>query len=520
MPIFDVALSTGEILKIDAPDENAARNEAERYLLSGQQPLSQPQETRQAQQMLPDIGGVEALKEGLLNLPSSTVRLAGETAQAILNPIETAKSIKDLGLGVLQIATPEFIKEYDILPDDPEAEEIARQVGQYYKDRYGSIDSVKRAFAEDPAFVLADLSTVFGIGAATTPGKISSALRAAEKATNPIVQTAKVAKIPGRVGAELLGQTTGAGSRPIIEAFNAAVAGGEKSKEFLRQMRNNENLPELVNAADLSLKDMTNVMQNEYRSLKTVISKDNTILDISPIQKKISEQLDSLVTSKGDIVDPDAVNALNSAKDIIDNWQDLTPIGLDGLKRRIYTLAPPDKPNTYRVVKSLYDETKETIIKQAPEYAEMMKKFSEAAELIDEIKRTLSIDSKATVDTKVRKLLSSMRDNVNAAYGRRAQLVSELEKATGRQIISGLAGASLEPLTPRGLSRLPTTAGAGFLAFGEPATTALLSLGATSPRLVGEAAYGAGLLGRYLTNPELLNTLYQAQQTQNIEQQQ
>jgi len=525
MPIFNVELSTGEILKLDAPDENTAKKEAERYLSVGHQ---QSIDRYLSGGFQPSIGGAEALKEGLLNIPASTYRLGAETAKALLSPIETATTIKDLGVGLLQNVIPENITS-TFMENDPEARELASKVGEHYINQYGSFDAVKRAFAEDPAFVLADLSTVFGIGAATTPGKVSAALRTAEKAVNPITQAGRIAKYPakaaGIVASEILGLTSGTGSKPIIEAFNAAVAGGERGKEFLTQMRNPENVDSLVKAADLSLQDMLRKKNAEYQSLRTGISQDFTALDISPIQQKVSEQMRSLVSREGDVVDPNALKALNEAQDIINNWSDLTPIGLDGLKQRIYTLAPLDQPNTYRAIKSLYDQVKDTIVKQAPEYADMMKKYSEASDLINEIKRTLSINPQATVDTKIRKLLSTMRDNVNASFGRRAELVSELEKASGRQILSGLAGASLSPLTPRGLARIVPPAG-GVVALGSGGASIpgwLAGLASTSPRLVGEAAYGTGLLQRtlpYALSPEVLNTLYQSQQAQNIGQQQ
>ena len=528
MTVYDIALSTGETLAIDAPDENAARNLAQEYISgSVTAPQQIPQQEIPQQQEGQPLSAGQAIQQGLLNLPASTGRLAVETGRALLSPIDTVTTILDLGAGLLQNALPESVVQF--IGEDAESRELARQVGEYYKNQYGSINAVKEAFAKDPAFILADISTVFGIGAATTPGKVSTALRAAETAVNPITQAGRISAAPargaGRIASEILGLTTGTGSLPIREAFNAAVTGGERAKEFLTQMRRPENVNNLVNAAESSLQDMVRRRNAEYQSSRARISQDDAGLDISPIQQKVSEQARSLLSKEGDVVDPNALRALNEAQDIINNWSDLSPIGLDGLKQRIYTLAPLDQPNTYRVIKSLYDEVKDTIVKQAPEYSNMMENYAEASELINEIKRTLSINPQATVDTQIRKLLSTMRDNVNASFGRRAELVSELESASGRQLTSGLAGASLSPLTPRGLARIfPTTGGAIALGGGGASIPGLLGgLAATSPRLIGEAAYGTGLLQRNLPlvlSPEVLNALYQSQQAQNIGQQQ
>ena len=251
---------------------------------------------------------------------------------------------------------------------------------------------------------------------------------------------------------------------------------------------------------------------------------DETQLDILPIKKKLTEQVKSLLSGEGDVLDPDALKALNKARDIINNWGDLTPMGLDGLKRRLYTLADYNKPGTYRVIKNLYDDVKATIVEQAPEYARLTKNYAEASELIDEIKKTLSINPQATVDTQIRKLLSAMRDNVNASFGRRSELVSELEKASGRQLKAGLAGASLSPLTPRGLARILPAAGAAIALGGGASIPGLIAgLGMTSPRLIGETAYVAGLLDKavpQIFRPEVMNALYQAEQAQDIQEDQ
>jgi len=525
METYDIVLSTGETLTIQAPDQESARRKAEEYI-SGS--VSAPQQTVAQPTDVPaqNLTTTEALTQGVLNLPESTYRLGKETVQALLSPIETADTITKLGAGLLQNVLPEKFVQF--IGEDAESRELARQVGEYYKNQYGSIDSVKKAFAEDPAFILADISTVFGIGAATLPGRAGAAAARASAVTNPLTQTAIASRKLGRgtnyLASEVLGLTAGTGSLPIKEAFNAALAGGQKGKEFLTQMRKPENVGNLVSAAEASLQDMVRRRNTEYLGSKTRIAMDDTQLDILPIKKKLTEQIKSLVSGEGDVIDPNALKTLNQARDIIDNWGDLTPMGLDGLKRRLYTLADYNQPGTYRVIKNLYDEVKDTIVKQAPEYARLTKNYAEASELIDEIKKTLSINPQATVDTQIRKLLSAMRDNVNASFGRRSELVSELEKASGRQLKAGLAGASLSPLTPRGLARiLPAAGGAIALGGGASIPGLIAGLGMTSPRLIGEAAYGAGLLDKavpQIFRPEVMNALYQAEQAQDIQEDQ
>jgi hypothetical protein len=103
-------------------------------------------------------------------------------------------------------------------------------------------------------------------------------------------------------------------------------------------------------------------------------------------------------------------------------------------------------------------------------------------------------------------------------------LARQLEEQGGREILPALAGQSLAELTPRGLSRVgsPLAAGGAFSLGGLP--PALAALAASSPRVVGEAAYGAGLAARpvragletargaapFLMDPRLYNILYQS----------
>jgi hypothetical protein len=155
-----------------------------------------------------------------------------------------------------------------------------------------------------------------------------------------------------------------------------------------------------------------------------------------------------------------------------------------------------------------------------------MKEYTQASEQIREVERALSLGNKASADTAMRKLQSLMRDNVQTNYGQRVQLARELEKAGGRELMPSLAGQALSEFTPRGLQRAAAipTGGLAYLVGGPIA--AGTSLATSSPRLVGEAAYLSGLVGRgaeevsrrlpFAVNPQLYNLLYQSGQMQGL----
>jgi hypothetical protein len=124
-----------------------------------------------------------------------------------------------------------------------------------------------------------------------------------------------------------------------------------------------------------------------------------------------------------------------------------------------------------------------------------MKGYSEGQDLIKEISRSLSLGDKASTATGLNKLQSLMRNNVATNYGYRQQLANTLMKQGGGDLMPALAGQALRSPTPRGLvgQGLDVSALLGTALTGGahiPAT--LATMATTSPRLMGEVAYGAG----------------------------
>ena len=122
-----------------------------------------------------------------------------------------------------------------------------------------------------------------------------------------------------------------------------------------------------------------------------------------------------------------------------------------------------------------------------------MKDYSEASELVKEIERSLVGNQKTAADTAMHKLQSLMRNNVNTNYGNRLDLARTLE-SKGADILPAVAGQAMNTWTPRGLQS--AASGGALLAAYPTGGASLAALPFTSPRLVGEAAYGLGALNR------------------------
>ena len=98
-----------------------------------------------------------------------------------------------------------------------------------------------------------------------------------------------------------------------------------------------------------------------------------------------------------------------------------------------------------------YQAVKQTITDQAPGYAKVMKDYTQATDLLQEIQKELSLGKKGTPATALRKLQAIIRDDVSSAYGRRAELGDVLEGAGARGLKESLAGQSMSSVLPRGL---------------------------------------------------------------------
>ena len=482
------------------------------------------------------LSGEEVLTGAVTNFPSSVGSMLGDIYQAVTSPIQTTKAVLDLGAGILQNALPERLVK--AVGEDKASRDLASKVGQHYVERYGSVEGAKRALATDPAGVMADLSTVL-TGGAMLPTRAAPALATAARAVDPLILSAravgKTADVTGKALKPLLGIQTGAGSDAIGQAYQAGRTGGETADVFKANLRGEVPQTEVLDAAKQNLAEMAIQRQNAYRTEMAKISKDKTVLSFDGIDKAIDNAMNK-TTYKGKIVNEKAFDRLASAKAEIDAWKQLDPVdfhtpeGLDKLKQKVGAILediPFEQKTALTAVNEVYNGIKNEIKKQAPTYAKTMQAYSEATDLIREIEKTLSQGKNASVDTQMRKLQSVMRNNVNTNYGQRMSLVKQLEEAGGREMMPALAGQALSNYAPRGLqgaSSVPTALLAGSL-FGTPLAAA--SLATSSPRLMGEAAYGAGRVAKGLLDvqnkmpnidyPTMFNLLYQAGQPRKID---
>lgn len=436
------------------------------------------------------------LQQAVQNLPSSTYKLGKDIINTIIHPVTTAKSIYELGKGVVMLA----------IPGEQPSEDTARAVGKYFADRYGGLDNIKTTFANDPAGFLADVSVLFsGGGALATKvpalekaGTVASKVGTYIDPVTGLVKTAGAAVKPvGVATREILGTTTGVGGEAITQARKAGLEGGQAQARFIENLRGQADPMDVANRAFDALKEMGSQRAATYTHGIEGLSLAEKSINFDPINKAIDNIIaESKYRPKGSKVDvakySDAtMRKIDDLKNVVDEFSDSafhTAEGLDILKRKVDDLYPlqAQASQEARVVADLRNKIKAQIVKQVPEYVDVMKPYEEAIRLEKELVKELSLNRKGSAGTTLRKLQSTMRNNVNTAYGNRLELLNKLDP----ELLPDLSGQALSEFAPRGLQRAVGGGAAAYGAFVEP--TALLGLPFQSPRLVGETALKIG----------------------------
>lgn len=443
------------------------------------------------------------------NFIPSVVQQGKNIVEMVTSPVQTAKGIRDVGLGVLQKVrelSPEG--QRGLLPAfDTSA---ADAVGKSLVDSYGSLENVKRTLATDPAKLLADASLIVtggGSVASRLPGmvgRVGADVAAVGQAIDPLVAalraTKAVAKKAEPVVSTALGFTTGAGTEAVRQAAKSGYQGGQKAEKFQAQMRGTEPVNTVVEEIKPAIEKLREERSTAYKEGMVDIKNDSTILNFEPIDKAISEVKNRGVF-KNKVIDESAADTWQKINKIVSDWKNdnpseyHTPEGMDALKKAIGDIRDDPKTGGYgtpasNAASEVYKAIKNQIQTQAPTYSKVMKDYEEASSLLKEIEKTLSFNPKANIDTTVRKLQSILRNNANTNYGRRVELGNLLEEKGATNLMPQLAGQALSSTTPRGLQGIGSAVAGASTAFANPAYLAALPL--TSPRVVGEAAYYAG----------------------------
>ncbi|MDP1702577.1 MAG: hypothetical protein Q8L53_16690 [Aestuariivirga sp.] len=470
-----------------------------------------PQQAAQGETNLSDIPG-----QALQNASGDAMEVGKSIYEAFRHPVQTAQGAVRLAAGGLaNIPGVQGFNDWAenagiAAPRDRAAEQqdmdLAGQVGQHYKDAYGSWPAIKKSLATKPVSSLLDASTVLGGSGAvlkapllgSTSAKVGRAFTTAGNIVNPINAVTKPTGLLAKGATPMLGLSTGAGGQSVLEAFRAGERGGSYGKSFRANMRGKEPQDAVIADARAALAKMVDDRRKEYNQGMAATKANKAVLDYAPVETAMQDLVDTLFHGPVSTTDKASLGLAKEVGKSIDEWKknfpNPTAEDFDRLKIKIDNLKPnwtQETGDQGRIIATMYNAVKNEIMAKEPTYAKTMKAYEESKAVQTEIEQALSLKKKSSKDAALRKLQSVLRDNANTNYGSRVDNVKKLQ-ATGAapNIMPKLAGQSLKSMAPRGLSKLATTGLLGGAMF-QPQLLGLLPF--TSPRLVGELTH---LLGR------------------------
>jgi hypothetical protein len=468
--------------------------------------------------------------EAISNIPESAGKFAKSIVEPFLSPIETIGNLGDVAAGALRGGARAILptQVFNALDSGTTPETAARMdqktgaVADELGKRYGSMEGLKNTLATDPIGALADASLILtagGSAAARAPGMIGQAgerIAQVGQKIDPLVNTVKGIGYAAPVMAETAGVLTGAGARPFKEAYKAGENG---NVAFTENMRGVRPASDAIDMAENAVTQMGKERSDAYTAGMAGVKGSQAQVDLSPLQQSLGEA-SSMTHYNGIVKDVAAETAVKNMTDKIMEFNRLdpqfqTPAALDALKQSLGEMFARTQQGTLErtVVGKVLNGAKSEITRQAPEYAKTMSDYANASDNIKEMRRTMSVSDKAMPDTTLRKLQSTMRNNVNTNYGQREKLLDTLARHEP-DLPAALAGQSLNTWAPRGLARAtPGMVVGGGAAMMAPQALAMLPL--TSPRLMGEIAYGAGRVGgatgnafsNYGMSPEIMSAM-------------
>ena len=331
------------------------------------------------------------------------------------------------------------------------------------------------------------------------------------------------AKLMGKI---LGGITTGAGENVPAQAYKAGVAGGDEYKTFIDNMRKNVPPSQIVSDANGAIDNLIRSKNADYEAGVAALSKNPHVIGFDGADKALSQVAD-IGRVHGITTNESAVGVYDKVKNLVDRWRGMamedptlsTEVGMHDLKKAVEGIRDqyagvPGKGNEYTIANTVFNGIRKSLHDGSPAYAKMDADYANAAQELNQMKKTFSLNGPETnTDTALRKLLSITRDNANTNFGQRATLASTLEQNGAPNLGAAAAGQASQAALPRGLSRLaaiPESMGigaAGLLINPHALLAAPVAAAASSPRLVGEAASHAGRLSGYLGLPEMAQTM-------------
>ena len=453
---------------------------------------------------LSDGKPLDAFDRGFLDYASSTAknflpsggRFLGSMWDMVSQPVTTAKNIGALGSSVINL----------VRDGEQGNEQLARDVGQFFADRYGGFENVAQTLRDDPVGFLADASMILTGGASISArvptamaGAVAKNINKVAKTIDPINVTTKVTANGLKKGAnlvgEVIGSTTGIGSKALTTAYITGYT-GDKALAFTSHMRGGaDKLDDTLGKAQSLIDDLKTSNKEVYIAGGNKMNLADTPIDPNIVNKILMDFKKSKTFNGALMLSKEARAKLKRVEELIAEFNMNTGLhnakGLDFLKKQIDAEYPTglNQGDATVVISDIRRKIKDAVVNTVPEYANVMKTYEDAITLSQDLEKGLSLQANASAQQTLNKLNQSIKNNSASQFGNKQKQLSILDD-TG-ELTAMLSGDALNTFQPRGLQGLSAGGGLALIGTGNPVAGAGL-LALSSPRLMGEASYLAG----------------------------
>lgn len=464
--------------------------------------------------MEPTGSELRGVQTAIRNVPSDAKLLLSEMYDTFTDFRGTVTGIYNLTAGGIG----------KLVPGKQEHEKYINAAAKQLKETYGSWEGFKEYAIKHPVHALVDVASVLHGGGSGTllalrlVGKAGKTTRKtsrlgqfaknlaessvkAGKFLDPFEQAGKglafgLERGPLKVTAPVMGVTTGAGTTSIKTAFKA-------KPEFKAAMRHKLPIDAILRNAESSLHSIKRQRAIEYLSKLNQIKADTQLLSYAPVVKELNNQLNAFeikltfqlgMKKASEGLDfsrsylKSNIPAQNDIKRLVDdlyewgnNPGDLTAAGMDKLKRAMDNFYH-ESHNSRAFVSSIRNAIKNELTSNVKGYNEMVQKYEQTSVLLREIERSLSLRDTSSMDTAIKKLSTTVRNDEDF----RISLIRDLQDASGQDLVSQISGEIMSSVLPRGFLGRSLAAGQGIalIAYGDPILLGALAL--ASPRVAGE----------------------------------
>mgnify|MGYP001214166691 CR=1 FL=1 len=456
-----------------------------------------------------DRGFLDFVSTTASNIVPSAKKFVGGIWEVVSNPVTTAKNMAELGSSIINL----------VRDGEQGNEQLARDVGEYFANRYGGFENVAQTLRDDPIGFLADASIILTGGAslsARIPTQIATAtansmnkIAKAIDPVNPLINvTGKGLQLTGSVAKEILGATAGTGSKALTIAYVTGKSGNKSQvQDFTSHMRTsggktNETFDTAVNLVD----DLEKNAKNTYIKGKDGLNLATKKIDFQQIDDILTAFRESKTVDGILDMSDDAIAKLNRIEKIVEEFRNTPSLhnakGYDMMKRKIDKFYPKDLKvgDDAMVVADIRKSINDVIIKNVPEYKTVMQAYEDAMQVRQSIQNNLSLGKvKVNEQTVLNKLNQTIKNNSASQFGNKYKILETVDTAGDLERM--IAGDAFSTFMPRGLQNTFGVGTSGGLGLGTTIATGSTPLGllvggtsmaSQSPRIVGELAYGTG----------------------------